>query len=71
MLVTPICVLWQTVKTQINAVWSSLFAKTKVIVRERNTCTTLLEVLTCYPFMYTMDHPKFIVSSEKEETIGS
>ena len=28
-----------------------------------------LENITCNPSIYTMDHPKFIVSNQKEESI--
>ena len=28
-----------------------------------------LEIITCDPSVYTMDHPKFIASNQKEESI--
>ena len=30
-----------------------------------------LEIITCYPSIYTMEHPKFIVSNHKEESISA
>ena len=30
-----------------------------------------LEIMTCDPLIFTMDHPKFIVSSQKEESIST
>ena len=30
-----------------------------------------LEIITCNPSIYTMDHPKFIVSNQKEELISA
>ena len=30
-----------------------------------------LEVLTCDPAIYTMDHPIFIVSNQKDESIST
>ena len=30
-----------------------------------------LEIITCNPLIYTMDHPKFIVSNQKEEPIST
>ena len=53
---------------------STLFAKTKMIFREKN-CKFYLEGLTCDPLNYTMDHSKFIalidefISSFKNSTI--
>ena len=58
----PERILWQTVKTQMKCCISSglaLFAKTKSIFRERNII--FLKIITCYPSVETMDHPKFIV----------
>ena len=46
---------------------STMFAKTKTIFRERNAF--LLEIITCDPSIYTMDHSKCIVSNQKEEFI--
>ena len=37
---------------------STLFPKTTMIVRERNT--NLFEIKACDPSIYTMDHPKFM-----------
>ena len=42
---TPILVIWQTVKTQMNGISSVLFAKTKSIFRGRNT--VFLEIIIC------------------------
>ena len=30
-----------------------------------------LEIITCNPSIYTMDHPKFTVLNQKEESIGA
>ena len=30
-----------------------------------------LEIIACEPSIYTMDHPKFIVSNQKEESIST
>ena len=43
-------------------------AKTKLIFRERNTIC--LEIITCDPSIYTMDHPDFIVCNFMENFIG-
>ena len=32
--------------------------------------TFYLEIITCDPSIYTMDHPKFIVSNQVEESIS-
>ena len=48
---------------------STLFAKTKRSLRERNLF--YLEIITCDPSIYTMDHPKFIVSNQMEESIST
>ena len=42
----------------------------------RQKCTSekeiyFLEIITCDPSIYTMEHPKFIVSNQKEESIRS
>ena len=46
---------------------STLFAKTKTILVEN----TSGERLTCEPSIYTMYHPKVIVSNQKEDSISS
>ena len=48
---------------------STWFAKTKMIFRERTAIC--LEIKTCDPLNYTMDHSKFISSIQKEEFISS
>ena len=48
---------------------ATLFAKTKTIFREK--IQFHLEIITCDPWIYTMDHPKFIVSNQKEESISA
>ena len=30
-----------------------------------------LEIMTCNPLIYTIDHPKFVVSNQEEESISS
>ena len=42
---------------------STLFAKTKMIFRERNTFF-YLEIITCDPSIYTIDYPELIVSKK-------
>ena len=49
-------------------IWQTLFAETKTIFKVRNTIF-FHKILTCVPSIYTMDHPKFIVSNQKEESI--
>ena len=46
-----------------------MFAKTKTVFRENNTM--LLENITCDPLIYTMEHAKFIVLNQKEESIST
>ena len=41
----------------------------KTIFRERNTL--YLEIITSDPSIHTMDHTKFILSNQKEESISS
>ena len=73
-LVTPKCVLWKTVKNQMKcrllqlSSGSTLFIKTKTIFRERNPI--FLKIITCEPSNYTMDHPKFIISTQKLDSIS-
>ena len=39
---------------------------------QRKTYTHFyLEIITCDPSIYTMDHPKFIVSNQKEEFMST
>ena len=38
---------------------------------QRKKCNFILEIKTCDPLNYTMDHPKFIASIQKEEFISS
>ena len=45
------------------------FAKAKMIFRERNSLLHVFGNLNFDPWIYIMDHPKFIVSSQKEESI--
>ena len=49
---------------------STLFAKTKMIFREK-TLQFYLEIVTCDPLNYTMDHSKFIASIQKKEFISA
>ena len=39
---------------------------TKTIFRERNTIFLFYKILTSDPSIYIRDHPKFIVSNQKE-----
>ena len=48
---------------------STLFAKTKMIFGEK--LQFCLEIKTCDPLNYIMDHSKFIASIQKEELISS
>ena len=48
---------------------SALFAKTKSIFREKKN-NIILEILTCDPSVYTMDHPDLNVSNFMEKSIG-
>ena len=65
---TPKRVLWQTVKCHGISSRSALFTETKSFIRESNT--TFLEIITCDPSLYTMDHPNFIACSFTENSIG-
>ena len=38
---------------------------------ERMKCNFYLEIITCDPSIKTMDHPMFIVSNQKEESIST
>ena len=50
---------------------STLFAKMKTIFK-RKKCNIIinLEIISCDPSLYTMDHLKFIVLNQKEESIS-
>ena len=37
---------------------------------QRNKYIFFFKIITCNPSIYTLDHPKFIVSNEKEESIS-
>ena len=58
--------------------WSTLFAKTKVMFREKTTISVfrerqnynILESITCDPSIYTNDRSYFIVCSFMEEFIS-
>ena len=70
-LVTPKCLLMQTLKNQIkfNIMWQLTrvyTVKTKTIFCEKNTI--LLGIISCEPLIYTMNHPKFIISNQKEKS---
>ena len=74
--VTPKCLLWPTVKTQLKcriiATWFTLFAEQKR-VSEKEIQFYFIQVvsITSDPTIYKMDHPKFIVSNKKEEPISA
>ena len=36
----------------------------------RRKCNIFLEIITCDPSVYTMDHPGFIISNFMENSIG-
>ena len=44
-----------------NLLWQKLSSEKKYIF--------YLEIITCDPSLYTMDHPKFNLSNQKEESI--
>ena len=46
----------------------ALNAQAKPILRERSTL--FLEIITCDPSIYTMDHPDFIACSFMENCVG-
>ena len=48
---------------------ATLFAKTKLPLRRKNY-NIFLEIITCVPSVYKMDHPNFIVCSFMENSIG-
>ena len=41
------------------------------MVSPTDNCYFILEIITCDPCIYTMDHSKFIVSNQKEESISA
>ena len=48
--------------------------KNRILLRQKPSSEKeiqfYLEIMTCDPLIFTMDHPKFIVSSQKEETLA-
>ena len=44
-----------------------ILAETKLILKEKNTI--VLEIITCDPSIYTMDHPDLIVCGFMEDSI--
>ena len=64
---SPKYILWQTVKTQMafHQCLHSLLRMINRNFRERNA--NYFEIITCDQSIYTMDHPKLIVSKQKEE----
>ena len=48
----------------------SLFAKTRMIFIEKKT-QFYLKIITCDPSNYTKDHPKYIVSNQRIESISA
>ena len=49
---------------------SALFAKREMSFRERNK-VFWGEIITCASLIYSMDHPEFIVSNQREEFISA
>ena len=47
---------------------STLFGKTKRIFTEKMMFS--LEILTCDTSIYTMNHPKYVASNQKEDSIS-
>ena len=51
------------------------FIKVYIVCQDKNDlqikkCNFYMEIITCDTSVYTMDHPKFIVSNQKEESIS-
>ena len=74
-LITPDCLFgkqWRprwSATFSVNLSGSTLFVKTKTILRESNTFP--FGIITSDPLLYTMDNSKFIVSNLKEESTCS
>ena len=43
---------------------------THLLFNPRRKCNIFLEIITCDPSVYTMDHPNFIRSNFVENSIG-
>ena len=69
---TPICILLQTVKIQMKCGIMRHFIKVYTICKDKNVLQRkkynfYMEIITCDPSIYTMDHAKFIVPNKKKE----
>ena len=72
-IVTPKCVLWQTVRTQIKCrIMQEYIRNDKVLhysLRQQlypeNNYNFYLEIITCDPSIYTTDHSMYIVSNRR------
>ena len=40
------------------------------LLTQKGSYNLYLEIITCDPSMYTMDHPKSVVPNQKEESIN-
>ena len=71
-LVTPMCVLWQTVKTQVKycILWHFIRVYTVYHARQNNLLKRktqfYLEIITCDPSIYTLDHSKFLYETRRK-----
>ena len=59
--VIPACIVW-------HFIGATLLKQKELAEKERKN---YLQIITCDPLIYTMDHPKFIVSHQKEESINT
>ena len=74
-LVTHKCVLWQPGKTQIKCHIMWHFISLHCLLRQNQISEIAikfyLEIITSDPSIYAMDHPKFIISNQKEDSISA
>ena len=75
-LVTPKYTLWQTVKIRMKCCIMRHFIRVYTVCQAKNSLQRkkynfYLEIIACDPMIYTMDHPKFIVLYQKEESISA
>ena len=71
-LVTPKSVLWQTVNAQMKCRIMLHFIRVYTVCRDKNDLQRKkhnIFLQNYNPSIYTMDHPKFIVSNQTEESI--
>ena len=69
----PKLVLWQTVKTQMKCRIMQHFIRVSTFCLDETDLqrnTIFLEIITCYPSIYIMDHPDLTVPNFVENSIA-